>query len=775
VGPFAVPGAARQAGTVLVSSTLADLLLDFQPHTGPLAIDLQRRSPTDEERRADPALVAAFRYGNVAPAEGAPNSVGAGQAAGLGPWLDIGAEQLHSQVKARVTHHLTLRPDAGGASRVWQSKTLIDVTTPRWADVEHIKVQLPDGWEPGEDFGAVPTGTPRVAALKLPRTPGEPGAGKVTLTFSGRWPDKYKPEGSAALGLPRPLGTIDATEIKVDVGRDLEISSATPPGLDPVGQTPHEQTWQCRTPPEALAVSWRPYVPDVRVQSLADVDLTPRGGQVRQEIRLQPGPGAAAAGLWGGLPQVALRLPPGVPSVVIDEGGTAAGPPEARGPAGSVQAVNLGKTSGTEHRLVLRYDFTAAPAAARPGDPATFTVPLVVPEPMTQGEARVRLWCETGTLPVLLDGTPWAVRPIEDVVERKTLPVLVAWAPRADVPLPLRWGGPQAAFPVLAERALVRVRLLEDGSQRCTVRYRLRQLAAGEIDVDFPAPVAALNLQAALDHKRVAFDVVDEAGQPSDGGRVARLRLAPDLVRPTSVLDFSYLVGPGRVEGGTLTTVLQPPVLRGDAGAVPVCWQVRVPSSRVVLAPENGPGVTRTWGRHGWLLAPRLSGTPTDLDRDLLGEDRDAEAGEAEPSLICWRSGLGPLTLTHVPQKEWMLACSLGLVVVGLVLLGLGRPSRGPGWVLVLLALAVAAGAVLRPTALAALVYGCEPGAAVLLAIVVMQWLLHERYRRQVVFLPSFSRGRSGSSMLRGSSAARQPGEPSTVDAPRAAGSSAGK
>jgi hypothetical protein len=89
-------------------------------------------------------------------------------------------------------------------------------------------------------------------------------------------------------------------------------------------------------------------------------------------------------------------------------------------------------------------------------------------------------------------------------------------------------------------------------------------------------------------------------------------------------------------------------------------------------------------------------------------------------------------------------------------------------------ALAVAAAALRWPMALANVAYGCEPGAVVLVAFAAVQWLLHERYRRQVVFLPSFSRGRAGSSLLR-AGAQRPHGEPSTVDAPPRAGSSANK
>jgi hypothetical protein len=89
------------------------------------------------------------------------------------------------------------------------------------------------------------------------------------------------------------------------------------------------------------------------------------------------------------------------------------------------------------------------------------------------------------------------------------------------------------------------------------------------------------------------------------------------------------------------------------------------------------------------------------------------------------------------------------------------------------LVLAGAVAGLLWPTALAAVLFGCEPGAAVLLVFGGFQWLLYERYRRQVIFLPSFSRARNGSSLLRSTgSAKRTRAEPSTVDAPPYKGSS---
>ena len=134
-----------------------------------------------------------------------------------------------------------------------------------------------------------------------------------------------------------------------------------------------------------------------------------------------------------------------------------------------------------------------------------------------------------------------------------------------------------------------------------------------------------------------------------------------------------------------------------------------------------------------------------------------------------------PLTLTHAPQQAWLLVCSLGLLVFGLGLYWAARPRPGDGghmapwlWpILALVTLGVVVAALFWPTTLWAVVYGCEPGALVLVCVIAIQWLMHQRYRRQIVFLPSFSRGRAGSSLLRKSASSRpRNGEPSTVDAP---------
>ena len=112
-----------------------------------------------------------------------------------------------------------------------------------------------------------------------------------------------------------------------------------------------------------------------------------------------------------------------------------------------------------------------------------------------------------------------------------------------------------------------------------------------------------------------------------------------------------------------------------------------------------------------------------------------------------------------------MLVCSLTLLALGLGLV-LAPLSRALVWTCVaVLAVVVAAMGVVSPAALPAILYGCEPGAVVLILVVATQWMLHERYRRQVIFMPGFTRLKTGSSIVRTGSGAR-PRDPSTIDQP---------
>ena len=95
-------------------------------------------------------------------------------------------------------------------------------------------------------------------------------------------------------------------------------------------------------------------------------------------------------------------------------------------------------------------------------------------------------------------------------------------------------------------------------------------------------------------------------------------------------------------------------------------------------------------------------------------------------------------------------------------------PSSG-GWLAGLLAVLVAAAGAgwFIPEFMPAVLYGALPGMVLLAGLLMVQWFVHERYKRQLVFMPGFTRVKGGSSLLRTSSIQRKP-EPSTIDAPAA-------
>ena len=249
-------------------------------------------------------------------------------------------------------------------------------------------------------------------------------------------------------------------------------------------------------------------------------------------------------------------------------------------------------------------------------------------------------------------------------------------------------------------------------------------------------------------------------------------------MRKPAVLELSYQLPPDRTASTAVSTGLRAPVPMGEPGSVPTRWQITAPPGWVVI---GSGGRARDGSRLG--PARLAAGAAVEPDRGRPGtlarRRRAARIGgrggrftDADAGSLARRGGRA--ATLHAPQQVWLVGCSLVLVLLGLLLARLPcRPSPDGGslvrrWAWLLLAVVLAAlvlGVLLWPTLAGQVAYGCQPGAVVLLVIALVQWLLHEAYRRQIVFLPSFSRSRSGSSLLR-----REPerphGEPSTIDAP---------
>jgi hypothetical protein len=152
------------------------------------------------------------------------------------------------------------------------------------------------------------------------------------------------------------------------------------------------------------------------------------------------------------------------------------------------------------------------------------------------------------------------------------------------------------------------------------------------------------------------------------------------------------------------------------------------------------------------------------LEQWLGSAQPPARADESEPSLVCWQSALAPFALVHVPQQLWLLVCSLTVLALGLGLF-LAPLSRYLVWTsVVVLGTTVAAIGIYSPAALPSIAYGCEPGTVVLVLAIAAQGMLYQRSRRQVLFMPGFTRLKTGSSLIRSNN--DRPRDPSTIDEP---------
>ncbi|MGH7223153.1 MAG: hypothetical protein ACRELF_07995, partial [Gemmataceae bacterium] len=734
IGPFHVLDAARQTGTVEVRNRLRNLHLDYRGQG-----DMKLQRPPSKDSNGE--TVASLSYQAIPLPANPKGATGANSLS----WLDLLVEAVHPRLQKQVAHVLTLRLTQEGGCR-WDLVTTIKPAG-KWSDGEELKILVPSQWKSSdENISVTPGSNPSVVIpFSMLRDP---------VKLMGHYDGDDKAEGRAVLHLPRPQGSIEKWEARIEAPADYEIvvHNAAQHNLEALKPPrPNEQTWGCgKVAADArpsLDASWRPYRPLLRTTAVADVTLNGNRAEVRHEMRLQLPPSPPAF--------VALRLPPEVQNLTIASPGWTRDEEQKKDGLVWLRPPPSPPQSAEEWRLVLNY----SALLGRQGE--TLTVPLTAPE-QAVGDIKVRVWSEARVLPRPVAGRNWEERPIEVVKDRAELPVLVLHGVRLDAPLLLRTREQAPRYSVLVESASLRVQVLENGAQKWHVCYRIHQLADHRVEIQLPSPVLTRNAQFLFNKQKVTPEAIDDEGNENEAGSIARLRL-PELARQPGLLEVSFQASSGR-GGNPLRTILQPPQVRG-AAVVPARWQVSVPGNRVLIAPESGAGVERTWTRRGWLLAAGLH------DNDDEGE----RPTEGTPALICWQDQAEPLVLTHAPQQGWLLLCSLALLIVGLGLYWTARPQGGDDgrmavwfWpLLAVLILSAALGILFWPTTLWAILYGCQPGALVLLLVVALQWTMYRRYRRQIVFLPSFSRARSGSSLVRPTaSPLAVNGEPSTVDAP---------
>jgi hypothetical protein len=804
VGPFAVLGALEHTGTLLLTAP-ADVLVRAQLPDERQAI-VSRQEVTEEERRKEPQAVAAFAYRTALPLEAKGPALPVPP-----PFLLLEVEAVKETCATRTAYALKL------TERGWRVTTDIEVTPHLNGGVERLEVQVPPGYEevrrpgaarPGQhvDWDAAsgtvlvtltPRKTERFHVTLETLYPLPPGEGGVLQPAA---------HGTLTLPLPRPRKTEDQggqVSVSLPAGMELVPPQQGDPAWEglPPGKTEH--AWHSVYSPERVAVSWRVPRPDVAADSVADVTLSGRLAQVRQRL-VFPTTASNRVLLWvpEALDPDRVRLESGRARPAADDGTP---PPKKAG--FRAWPVQLAAAVDRDHPLVVTYTFTLPESGP---DGRRFSLPLLLPESASRVETLVHVWSEPGARPVLAAGNSW--EEVDVVGDRDVLPSLSLRGRRPDRPPGLLVSEPPASplAAVLVERALVQATVTENGSQSYRVRFLFPHVYATHLDVEFPAPLTGSNLKAGLLAERrgvqVTWQPVDDNGQPAENGRIARLPIPADFARKPLVLELSYQVLPGRTaDSGLLQTTLVPPVLRSDVGRFPARFQVHLPANWVPLYREGGLSSEQRWGWRGWLLGPLPALSSADLERWFFSgfesrfgrpaeaDEATAETDDTDPAtLVCSRPGLAPLRLNHFPQQVWLLLCSLAVLAAGLSVYLLlvafarrapaegtpsgsgtvpaGRLPRALFWPLaVCMGLAIVLASLYWPGILGPVLYGAEPGVLVLAVCLVVQWTLHQRYRRQVVFLPGFARMKPGSSLIRNGSnnaAARPRGEPSTVDAP---------
>ncbi len=738
IGPFLVPGALTQGGEILVRAP-TDYSLRWSPR-GEAQYLVTDRNPVESERSL-PGAILPLRYNVQAGAERATPQ----------PFFDLEADRRNAHIVARLSHALTLVKGENDEP-TWRLKTTIDGTVNN-AGIEQLLVQLPqnfrldptlpqpDEFEPARVINNRLTGL----VFKSPRK------GPIKASIEGQY-DLPATNEPMSLELPTLVNKDvyqqgSTVTVALEPDRKVVVGKAGPRIIGEKAEAYNRHSWDYWQWPSRVEVGWQPYRPELNVSGDVQVVLSTQHHQatVRHSLWWSAPPGAV---------QLSLRVPEEVTALSFEREGSPV--VEAQG---NLRTVHLKSAPDREHPLRLDYSFRLP---NRLGE--VFPVHLVTPSEATGGETQVCVWSEPGTWPEHKEDR-WEVRRTQDVKDAWSYPALVLLATRPGLPLSLALAEGSALANFRVEKALIQAEVTEQGQQKYRARYRLVQVAAAYVEIELPFQATSGAVGILIDGKNSSWRPVDENGQTVAASHLGRVEW-PVLAERKALLEVSYSLSPGRTGSvGSVQSVLQPPVLRGDPGTGPARWAVTLPPSSLPLS-HDGTSSDYRWGWRGWLLALRPSASATELER-WITESPEAEASGV-PTATAWRTPGEPLRVLGVPQQLWLIVCSLLVVVLGVVLAYVRLP-RPVFWV-ILSALAVGslAAGICAPGLAAAVLYGMQPGVLVLLPLLSLQWWLQRRYRRQVVFLPGFSRPR-GSSVVPPSGSNRPRGEPSTIDTPDSA------
>ncbi len=750
----------RQRGTIAVAAAPG---VRVQLQTKDLSpIELRDLPPSAAVRDAD--LVGAFRYWRQ-PVD-----------------LDARVELLKPVVEARVSQQWHLSDTVLEVSAELSFETarpgveLIEVRWPRELTLDRVS---PIALVERADLDAVEP----VLLLRLTRRQ----QGTFKLRLEGSLLTTSASGVSLALPVPLrarrnaneeeavPVTLLRGEEQRLSMSEEMEAQlAAGTAGLTAAGGRALEQgDWlrepttfflapADRTPPQ-LALQWRPR--RWPVQSQADIWLTRNAIKVKQTLTYSFR--AVAPG------RVFLRVPRSVDGLLTAR---EKGLSDRRRPLDEntvERTLHLPRGLSGEFKVVLEYE-------KRVGEPADagapWLIPLVSPSEGVMEQSLARLWATSGLRLAPAPGTDWVPVSSDDTAIPLVSPDLrLSRSGSNDSPLRVL-AEPipaDAGANLVAERVLVEA-LVADDVILCRACFQLATVRGDEIELRWPTSSEALQIERVRIHlPPLGGDEATERSAPfafEPSARVERRRdqdetvlripIEPFLLERRLLLEVRYQA-PGDLRNSGLVSTIPVPRPEGMAAVGPVRWRVELPQGRLPIWTGGRYVPEDAWRWQGWLRTPQLKASAAEMTEWVRGDAATLTPGDDRAS---WNySGvaeLSPLAIAHVSRRAWLATCSLAALTAGLaVCLALGRLR------IVWLALpaAGALGLFLSPLWLP-FVYGAQTGLAVLAVLLLILWVRKQRWRRQVVWLPGFTRLKVGSSLTR---AARPLAEPSTVDAPK--------
>ncbi len=575
-----------------------------------------------------------------------------------------------------------------------------------------------------------------------------------------------------------PVALLRGEELRLTMTEDIEVRLAggTHGLLGSNGRPVDQDVW-LREPvafflapadgkPAQVSLRWQPR--RWPVQSHADVWLTRDAVRVRQTLTYSFGPAAPS--------RVLFRVPRDIDAVLTVREKGLSDRRRLVDEQTVERAFMLPRGLSGDFKLTLEYQ---KQSPLPPGDSA-LAIPLAAPADTPPIKSQARIWTTAGLRPRPVPRSEWVPVSGHGTDSPAVSPDLqLSRAGPEEAPLRLLCepAPTSPATDLVAERILLEV-LAADNRLLCRACFRFSTIRDNEIVLRWPTASESLRIERVVFHllpqrgdpdfvrsSPAAFEPLTSLERGRDEKQTLRIQAGPLLVDRPALLEVRYQLATAEHRSALLTSV-PAPELEERAAIGLVRWRVQLPPDHLPLA-ANGVA-EQSWRWQGWLQSPQPRSLAEEMG-DWVGAGATGfTPGEpGSSSTPAWTfstvADLQPLQIVHAPRRMWLVACSLAVLATGLMFCAIRSRLL---LVVTVAVLAVAALSLALSSLLTPVLYGAQPGVCVLAGVLAVLWLRRQRWRRQVVLLPGFTRVKIGSSIVRGAVAR----EPSTVDAPGGAG-----